>query len=477
MLGMAILCPLVIALIFGLLPELSAMKNPPIRGEITFRTERPGLTKQDSPVSEITGNVSRWSMDWLEERYENLMSWDKNPWKIPRSGFGDHYFKLLDSKDPLDIARTKELRRLADALHQRMLVRYPELAVASKNVPPERNGFLKWLEFSERFTSKPQSKGIKFPEEVSKHINGEAPWNAEATKAWLAREKPLMDEIRAIGLMPEQSIADIDVHRWAFFSARLAKNCAEALQMEARLAAGEGNAAAALESIQAANGIAAHLANVETPTLLAVTVQVLIQLQTQKYAFSEIMPALPAGQLDPAAWEKALNPNVSPPGEFARIMKGEWNVTAREYLLPMLVDTEDPKYPPDPEALLDHYAGFFLNVVQDHEGRPLEELPDIPVVDFPDGDHLSRQSRQVTIDLGLGSRAWRKGWERAQSVSAMNQAAFAILKGQPVPNDPIYGQPYVWDPANRKLSPPHGEAFKDMEIKPITMPKTSNTNG
>ena len=466
-----------IALIFGLLPELETMKTPPVRGEIRFRSERPGFTDKERSVLQSQSSAARWSMDWLEETYENLMTWDKNPWKTKFPGFGDHYFKLLESKDPNDIARAKELRRLADALYKRLLERYPELAVANKHVPPERNGFLKWLEFSERFKAEltRQGKdgygGLEFPEELKKHLTGEAPWNAEATKAWLAREKPLMDEIRTIGLMPEQSIEGIDIDRWSFFSARFAKNCAEALLMEARLAADEGNPAAALDSIQAANGIAAHLANVEAPTMLAATVQILIQLQTQKYAFSEIMPALPAGQLDPAAWENALNPTVSPPGEFARIMKGEWNVTARNYLLPMLADTEDPKYPPDPEALLDHYAGFFLNVVQNHEGHPVKDLPDITVGDFPDGSYLSRQSRQITMDLGIGSRAWRKGWERAQSVSAMNQAAFAILKGQPIPNDPIYGQPYVWDSATRVLSAPQSEAFKDLDIKPITVPK------
>ena len=291
-------------------------------------------------------------------------------------------------------------------------------------------------------------------------------------RAWLASEKPLMDEIRTIGLMPEQSIEGIDIHRWAFIPARTYKSCADALLMEARLAAEEGDAARAMESVRAANGIASHLGNVETPSLLAVTVQILVQLQTQKYAFSEIMPALPAGQLDPAAWEKALNPTVSPPGEFARIMKGEWNVTAREYLLPMLADMDDPKYPPDPEALLDFFSGGFLDIVREHEGRPQSDLPSIQVSSvFPDNSHLSRQSRQLTEMLFVGARAWRKGWDRAQSVTAMTQAAFAIMKGQPAPNDPIYGQPYLWDPATRTLSPPNTEVFKELDLKPITVPK------
>jgi hypothetical protein len=53
----------------------------------------------------------------------------------------------------------------------------------------------------------------------------------------------------------------------------------------------------------------------------------------------------------------------------------------------------------------------------------------------------------------------------------MTQAAFAIMKNQPVPTDPVYGQHYRWDPATRQLSMPAGEAFDTMQIKPITVPK------
>ena len=111
-------------------------------------------------------------MDWLEENYENLMSWDKNPWKIPRSSFGNHYLKLLGSKDPVDQAKAKEIRRLADALHQRLLERYPELAVANKHVPPERNGFLKLLELSARLD--PTNTTSPFSVDIEKKLKRES---------------------------------------------------------------------------------------------------------------------------------------------------------------------------------------------------------------------------------------------------------------------------------------------------------------
>jgi hypothetical protein len=470
---MALLCPLLGALYFGLLPELEAMRTPDIRGEIVFRTPRPAASSTDHAAPEKPAAKGGWSMDWLLDRYEQVMSWEHNPWKTEPVGFGANYWKLLESKDPKDQARARELRRLAEALHRLVLERYPELAVPDKNVPPERNGFLKWLEFAERFENgAPKgSKSVPIPDELLKHLSHDGPWDAAAAKSWLTQEKALIDEVRAIGLMPEQSIAGIDIDRYAFTPARLAKGAAEALLLDARLAAGEGDVTRALESIQAAKGIATHLGKVETPSLLAITVQVLVDLQVNSYAMTEIMPALPPGRLDPAAWENAIRPTVAAPDEYARMMKGEWNVTARQYLLPMLADTEDPKYPEDPDALIDQHAGYFTQVVQAYEGHTVSEWPDIAITSFPDDSHLSRSSRQLTEQLFIGERAWSKGLVRAQSATALTQAAFAVMKGEPLPLDPIHGLPYRWDPASRTLSAPDSPVFNELELKPVIVPK------
>lgn len=67
--------------------------------------------------------------------------------------------------------------------------------------------------------------------------------------------------------------------------------------------------------------------------------------------------------------------------------------------------------------------------------------------------------------------AWGIGWARAQSSSAMTQAAFALMEGQPLNQDPVYGKAYPWDPATRQLSMPAGKDFEGMKIRPITVPK------
>ena len=70
----------------------------------------------------------------------------------------------------------------------------------------------------------------------------------------------------------------------------------------------------------------------------------------------------------------------------------------------------------------------------------------------------------------IGANAWAKGSQRSAHVSAMNQAAFAIMKGEPIPNDPVFGLPYQWDPNTRTLSPPSSPEFKEISIDPIKVP-------
>lgn len=476
---MAALVPVGIALYFGLVPELEAMRRPKVPGDLSFPEKRPVLERKDSgksAVSSSDGISLDDSFDWLSENYEKLMAWDKNPWKRQREMFGSHFLKLKGSKDPADQAKVRCIEQLADSLFQQLLKRYPELAVEMRKVAPERNGFLRLLELEEKHRKNIEALGsatlpVPIPESLTQHLQGEL-WDPAAARSWLESQRSFIDEIRSIGLLPERSVADVDLDRWFFINARFAKSCADALLLDARLAAEEGDPARAMASVQAAVGLADHLGNVETPSLLATTVQILVRLSAQKYALSEVMPHLPPGSVDVSAWQAAVDPQPQQPGDFARVMTGEFYVGGRYWLLPPVADVEDPKYPSDPEALLDTYAAMFADVANRHRGQPLSRLPDIEFQPSPpDLSHLSRHSRETMEMLWVGAQAWRKGWDRAQSSAAMTQAAFAILQGQALPKDPVYGLPYGWDPQTRTLTAPDSPAFKEMDLKPIRVPK------
>ncbi len=467
-----IFIPLLVGLFFILPPELTGAGARSVPGEIQFSGERP-IFKGNTQIS-TNSSPAFYPSEWVEEGYENVMRWKYNPWK--RSGFleyGGHYQRMLKSTDPADIARCKEIQQRVEEWYQKLLLRYPEMAVTMKTVPDDQNGFLKWLEFSERIkkASGRFYPDLGFSEELKHYLNDDGPWNAEAAQAWLTAQKSMVDEIRAIGLLPEASVNGVALDRWAFIRDSLNKQAADCLMMEARLHAEQGDAAAAMESIRAARGLTEHFTAVETPTLQFDYLASHMQRELEKRVLNEIIPALPAGQVDPAAWEKVLNPTVSQPPEFARIMKGTWTIAARQYILPMLLDAEDPYAPRDGGAFLDAYTLPFLEIVRAHEGATLADLAMLDPPFAPDVSQLSRNARKLAEVYCRDASSWRKVWERSQSTSGLSQAAFAIMKGEPIPQDPLSGQDYQWDPATRQLAMPAGKDFDGMKIKPITVPK------
>ena len=468
---MVTLCPLVTALMFGLLPELPNMEVRSSPGEITFSSGNPPSPKVRTVSAAGTKTIH--PSEWFEEGYENLMKWEHNPWKRQRNAFGSHFTKLLESKDPRDQAKLRELGRLAEVWHQKLLLRFPELAVTMKTIPDEQNGLLKWLDLSDRITADPKSgPNHTFPKELNNYIHWQGAWNPDAAKAWLTRNQSLVDEIHAIGLLPRRSVNGIPIDRWGFFDYGFAKNYGEILTLEARVAAERGDVAAALESVRAARGLADHFSEIEAATLHTGLVKKYLQNNLENHVLSDIIPALPVDQVDTAVWENAVNPTVSSPAEFARLMKGEWGAINRQDLLPFLLDAEDPDSPPDGGEVLDYFALFFLETVRSHESASLTDLPTLQLPPNADTSHLSWASRQLADNLLTASwDFYRKDWDRTQSVSALTRAAFAIMKGQPIPQDPVYGVDYLWDEKSRQLSLPDTEAFKKMGIKPITVPK------
>lgn len=422
------------------------------RGEIVFKTEKPAPFRAAPPRG------------WIGEKIDDLKQWEHYPFKSEPDNFGTHYFGLLNSKDPLDQARAKKLQQRAETFYEQLLLRYPELAVPLASIPDERNGFLKLLEFSERRKDAADPiRNFELPQALKDYFSDPRQWDAVEAAAFLSRDKPTIDEIRAIGLMTERSSNGIAAWRLWQIPAQLTKNCAETLMLQARLAAGQGDVATALESIRAAKGLADHLVQVETPTLLGAIVQLGIQRQLEKFVFTEILPFLAAGEIDPAAWENVLRPTVHPPAEFARIMKGEWSAGVRNFLLPVLLDADDPEALPDAGALLDAHAAPYVEIVRSHQPAKITDWPTLPLPADGDLTHLSKTSQTLAKAFQVHIASLQGGWVLAQSEFGLVQAAFAILKGLPLPKDPISGQEYGWDPATREVS------LSDFD--PLVLPK------
>src|SRR5262245_19572249 len=129
--AMLCMCPLAVALYCGLVPELKNIESAPVPGEIVFRQERPPRVSKDAasskpgPSRHSSWGIWDWTTDWLSGQFDTLMTWERNPWKREKRGFGDHFMELCSSKDPAVKAKVKEIRRLGEALFQRVLARYP----------------------------------------------------------------------------------------------------------------------------------------------------------------------------------------------------------------------------------------------------------------------------------------------------------------------------------------------------------------
>ena len=413
--------------------------------------------------------------DWAELGVESLMQWKFNPWEQKPVVPGQHFSEMSASKDPLDRARCQELYRLSAVWFQRVLARHPDMAITRKSVPDARNGYLRWLQFAAQFSpGEMRSEFTPFnpPDDLIEYLKGKGAWNAETARAWLAEQRQLLDEIRSIGLMPDQS--DLGVETEGFFSymhARIAKSSTDALMLEARLAAQDGDLAKSMDAVRAALGLADQYDHIEAPSLRHAGIAGVVRNQTRAFVISQIIPAFSMGEAEIAAWEAALHPTVSPPADFARKLRGDWNLEMRKTILPVLSDVADPQQPPDPEEFINVFTETFRRRIDFFEHLKVGELPTTTFPPSPSAADLSLESRKLNHSLFRGLDGWSFGWEKDQVTSGMTQAAFAIMKGQPIPVDPICGQNYLWDPVTRQLSPPNAERFSGMGIKLITVPK------
>ncbi len=407
--------------------------------------------------------------DWFGTGWDTLMHANWNPWKREKGEIGSHYEKLRHSKDPADQKKLAEIYKLSEEWYQRLLERYPDMAVTYKDVPDERNGFLKFYDFANRFEFRSSTLGL--PQELLYYFNSHKQWNPEMAKAYLEKNRAFVDELRSIALLEEQSVKGIDPQYLGFYSVSFLLECSHILEMDARLAAERGDQAAAMESMLVIYRLANHFDQIETPSLLHATGSISLRSRAQEAIFSRILPALPAGSRDLSAWEKMANLNPEPLASYGRIMKGEWHISMRSYALPILSDPEEQSRPSDPDAFIDSQTSFMREIIDANQSTHFKDLA-LPAPDIhPNSIGLSRKSRKYNEVFTIGSSFWRTGFERKQHTAAMGQAAFAILKGQPVPNDPVYGLPYRWDPSTRKLRAPKSPAFDKMQLSPVTLPK------
>jgi hypothetical protein len=441
-------------------------QSPPSAEAIANRGKKAPADKSFSLLEPSTWKTSSGiGWDWLDQGFDAVMEWDKNPWKHDKLGFSTHLENLRTSKDPKDQAEYRRLLELAKTWHQNLLERYPELKQNLRNIPDAENALIQCLELKKKLTAEKGAADFSFPTDLRQQLDNSKPWDSAAARAWLDANRGLVDEIRRISQLTGSSTAGLGSE-----SLFMLRDCGTALLIEARLAAENGDAQAAFASVEAANRLSNLLVQSDSPYLLHELLSSGIRDQTRNTVLQAILPALAAQQQpqDLGTWASLFQTQARGPADLSNLMKGEWNGMMQYYILPALLDSSESRNPADADLFVESYTRYIADQVKQFETITTVDLSSSSRTDFDDSQ-LSWRSQQLGKDMS--NVDYRHHWLRGQLRAGLTQAAFDILQGNPVPNDPIYGQPYQWNPETRELSLPKGREFSQMKNRPIKLPK------
>lgn len=379
----------------------------------------------------------------------------------------------IEPATPEQMAQTRQASR---ELREKLEGEFPILKVEPHPVPDEQNGFLQVYLLS----PPPRYPDLEVSQELKQMSDGKAVWNAEEAKRLLDEHAELIGKIEGIAAMKLRSSSNMPAGYNGFFAARAGKTATDILLLKARLAAESHDEMEAMRLVEAVDNFGSHYRQVETPTLLAETIGILIDLNLRFCVFQHVLPAL-GPEADLVRWREILKPGDYSSAELGRVMSGEWQVTSECFLYPLILNPKIESAPPDPEELARAHAARFSRLVARLKEGSLQSLT---TTHDPDGQEdlskLSKKSRELHGVFFIGADAWSKGFVRASVVLSQYQSAMDLLisekSGQTLTpesiavasREPIEGRSFVFDPATREITTPAG--MESVEVKALKLP-------
>lgn len=393
---------------------------------------------------------------------------------------GDFLALVKKKREPLNEGREdtpaarRALREGSAAMKRKMLQEYPGLRIEEKPVPDEENAFLQLHKLAGL-----HHRGPAIGENLQQFLSGKAEWDSAKVQAALAEEAELVALAEKIGAMTERSSSNMPEDYDGFISARTAKSLTDILMLKARLASESQDPQEVLRLVAATRNLASHF-EIESPTLLAKTVTIVLDLNATAASFEDLLPAL-GPETDLAVWKETLLPRGYTPADFAHVMRGEWNITAEFFLYPEILRQKLP----DGEELARVHAANFETLVNTLPGMSWKQFAEQFTKEgcepLSEGlSDFSGKSGEIAKSIMIGSQAWGKGYMRAVSVFALHEAALDLmileqggeaLAAESVNTlrpDPVSGKGYRFDPATRTLSAP--EEIEAANVKPVKLP-------
>jgi hypothetical protein len=397
---------------------------------------------------------------------------------------------LRYKEEPPRIPRTPEqieqARQASIDLREKLVVEFPALRITEHPVPDDQNGFLLLFKLDREC----EAFGLPVSKEFRQLLDDKIPWNPEIARRGLAGHADLVARIEHIASLPTRSSSNMPAGYGGFFWGRATIDSANILLLKARLAAEAKDEAETLRLVAAAQNLASHFREIETPTLITYGLSGWVDHGIRDATFKHLLPAL-GRDADLPRWKSMLASRSYTSAELAKVGRGQWSTISQFYLFGAILDSDYPNHPPDGEALAHAYTSRYNALVTRLPTLTLAEFLDHGA-EFPDesDSHLSEKSREI-MDFffgdGKSGGKWKWAGERqvksivrAASISAQYEAAFDLLileksgrKLVPelmaeVTRDPLSGSPFLFDPATRVVSPPPAAAKVD--VKPLGLP-------
>ncbi|MFT4175633.1 MAG: hypothetical protein QM627_03175 [Luteolibacter sp.] len=343
---------------------------------------------------------------------------------------------------------------------------FPLLKIEFRSIPEDRNGFLQLYRFAKKYdTSDPVFAGLK---EFTGQ-NGSS-WDAEKAKRWLEENATLVEEIERIAVMKDRSLSGMPDDYAGFLGGGVVY-AANAMIVKARLAADAKDEERSLHWIGAAQNIASHLRETEAPTLLAETMNVLIDQNIHRVVFEDLLPAF-GRDADLTKWRSVLAVRNYNPEELSKVIRGEWYTMSRVFFPLLLAQGSDEL--PDPENFLKCYASLVHDRMSWLEGASLVQLRDLEMLDEGKIKGVSKKGRELMTIAATGAKPWMNGYctvapgiasyRAAMDLLILEKQEGALSKESPkaVTLEPLSGVPFVLDVDKRQLLPPAtGEEYPE----------------
>ena len=353
-----------------------------------------------------------------------------------------------------------------------ILERYPDLKPEWRNVSDEDNGFLQLLNLCEYVVGANGSDAeyrVTLSEELRREVGDVV---SEEDFAGGERFTALYKELERIAESEERSCAGIDPHRLiSSKTLKLVRSFTDILLYDAKLAADTGDKEKALSRVRTAVRIVEHFSQIETQSLMGVTVLIVCEQSIVKTVFNDLLPKLELSQESYKEWRNVITSRHIAI-TLEQMSMGEFNLATPVLSVPICEKVWLFQLT-GIDKVYDAIAEMHLELVRLYsEGYKSyidgEKMDKVLATKNAESFYVARLLVQ---QLCLGWSLFTKSVIGSAAKFRHFDAALAHLSGEELPLELITGKPFVLDAEKQILSMPSDPLLEEFCFEPIDFAK------